>query len=282
MQKIIALTAASMLAALIPGTVFAQSAPYPGSSDPTQSSPNSPVAPTSPTTPGSVPTTPTNIAPGGSVSPLSSTCSGPIGGGTPTSSTYSTGGASSDSTYSTSSSRTSTYSTVGPNGAARPTGMNDTTGSMSMNSTSMATTSQATGVSGTMMAPRIIKASSDQVEYNNIIGPTHSVELAVGSNAMCSLSIKPLQDVQANDDIQVRDAAGNSIPATVTKQEDGGAIVTFAQPIAPGSMLNLEMQGVEYYSSLTPTVIQYSISGDFAGYSQPIPYGTAQVNRYLR
>jgi hypothetical protein len=129
---------------------------------------------------------------------------------------------------------------------------------------------------------RLLQVSSDQVEYNNLIGPAHYIKLSVGSSPLCYLTLEPLQDVSATDSIKVLDQSGNAVNTVVTKQDNGGAKVSFEQPVAAGSTLTLALQGVEYSSSLTPTAVQYSVSGGFADYAQDIPYGIAQVQRFLR
>jgi hypothetical protein len=78
------------------------------------------------------------------------------------------------------------------------------------------------------------------------------------------------------------DQSGNTIDANVTKQDNGSAKISFAQPVAPGSTFTVALQGVEYFSSLNPTTVQYSLAGGFADYSQEIPYGIAQVQRFRR
>jgi hypothetical protein len=146
-------------------------------------------------------------------------------------------------------------------------------------------TSSSTTVSTTPaadIAPRLLDASSDQVEYNNLIGPAHYIKLAVGSSPLCYLSITPLQEVYAMDSIRVLDQSGKGVPATVTKLDNGSAKITFDQPISSGSNLVLALQGVEYNSTLTPATVQYYVSGGFANYSQEIPYGVAQVQRFLK
>jgi hypothetical protein len=182
----------------------------------------------------------------------------------------STEGASSSSTYSTSSDTNKTSSSTTSN-----TMTADTT------TTSTANPDSPSTAAGNEF-PRLLDASSDQIEYNNLIGPTHYVKLAVGSSPLCYLSMLPLQDVYATDSIKVLDQSGNAIPAVVTKQDNGGAKISFEQPISAGSNLTVALQGVEYASSLTPTTVQYSFAGRFADYDQEIPYGIAQVQRFLR
>jgi hypothetical protein len=149
----------------------------------------------------------------------------------------------------------------------------------------LSTTSSSTTTSTTPaadVAPRLLDASSDQIEYNNLIGPAHYIKLAVGSSPLCYLSVTPLQDVYAVDSIRVLDQSGKGVPATVTKLDNGSAKISFDQPISSGSNLVLALQGVEYDSTITPTTVQYYVSGGFANYDQEIPYGVAQVQRFLR
>jgi hypothetical protein len=131
-------------------------------------------------------------------------------------------------------------------------------------------------------ASRLLDASSDEIEHNNLIGPAHYIKLSVGSSPLCYLTLTPLQDVYATDSIKVLDGSGKSVPAMVTKQGNGSAKVSFDQPISAGSNFVLALQGVEYGSTQTPTTVQYYISGGFANYSQEIPYGVAQVQRYVK
>jgi hypothetical protein len=141
-----------------------------------------------------------------------------------------------------------------------------------------ATASTSTGNT----APRLLDAASDEIEYINLIGPSHYVKLSVGSSPLCYLSVAPLQEVYATNSIKVLDRSGKSIPAVVTKQDNGSAKISFEQPISAGQNLILAMQGVEYDSTLTPATVQYYISGGFANYAQEIPYGVAQVQRYRK
>lgn len=166
-----------------------------------------------------------------------------------------------------------------PSSSAAPTsGM---LASSAIPSTATSTSIAAATTNGESVA-RLLKVSSDQVEYNNLIGPAHYIKLSVGRSPLCYVSLEPLQDVSAMDSIKVLDQSGNTVNAVVTKQDNGGAKVTFAQPFAAGSTLTLALQGVEYFSSLTPATVQYSVSGGFANYSQEIPYGIAQVQRFHR
>lgn len=146
----------------------------------------------------------------------------------------------------------------------------------------MPSTAASTTTSTSEGVARLLKVNGDQVEYNNLIGPAHYIKLSVGSSPLCYLSLEPLQDVSAMDSIKVLDQSGNTVNTVVTKQDNGGAKVTFAQPVVAGSTLTLALQGVEYFSSLTPATVQYSVSGGFADYDQEIPYGIAQVQRFLR
>jgi hypothetical protein len=143
-------------------------------------------------------------------------------------------------------------------------------------------TSNSYSNSTTENVARLLDASSDEIEHINLIGPAHYIKLSVGSSPLCYLSLTPLQEVHAIDNIKVLDRSGKSVPATVTKQDNGSAKISFDQPVSAGSNLVLALQGVEYDSTITPTTVQYYISGGFANYSQEIPYGVAQVQRYVK
>lgn len=267
MKKLISLTIASFaIAALTPTVTQAQtSAP----SNPT-TIPNETNEPSStPVTPGesAAPTTtsPSVKTPGTCPALSSSTGTSSMG----------TTDATSSTTYSTSSSTSTTSGSTSSNTASTA---DATPSSMTMSSA----TSPASTVSTNSNVSRLLDASADQIEYNNLIGPTHYIKLAVGNSPLCSLSVTPLQDIYATSSIQVLDASGKSVAAVVTKQDNGSAKISFEQPVSAGSDLTVALQGVEYASSLTPTTVQYSIAGRFADYDQEIPYGIAQVQRFLR
>jgi hypothetical protein len=177
----------------------------------------------------------------------------------------------------TSSGSCSAMSSVTSNTSANPSTPNSSAPMM----TKAQTSSDAANMRNNSVA-YLLKASSSEVEYNNLIGPAHYIELSVGSSPLCYLSIKPLQDVDANDSIKVLDESGNIINAAITKQDDGGAKISFNEPVSAGSILKVALYGVEYSSPLTPAMVQYSVSGGVAGYSQEIPYGIAQVPRFQR
>ncbi|WP_404783949.1 hypothetical protein [Altericista sp. CCNU0014] len=271
MKKIVSLTLASLVvAALLPSAARAQM------SEPT-TSPASPTSPTSPTAPGATPdgTTAPSTAPVAPSESSPSTTTAPAAGAkglcaAPISSTGTSGTGTASSTTSSTSSTTTTTGT--------------TNSSTSTTETRIASTSTtpSSAAPSEPIASRILNASSDQVEYNNLVGPSHYIKLAVGNSPLCYVSVSPLQDVEATDSIKVLDGSGNIINANVTKQDDGSAKISFEQPLAAGSTLTLALQGVEYYSSLNPTTVQYSLAGGFADYSQEIPYGIAQVQRFRR
>ncbi len=169
-----------------------------------------------------------------------------------------------------------------PSSASAPTSTMPAGTTMPSAATTSATPSTTVAATSRESVARLLQVSSDQVEYNNLIGPAHYIKLSVGSSPLCYLTLEPLQDVSATDSIKVLDQSGNAVNTVVTKQDNGGAKVSFEQPVAAGSTLTLALQGVEYSSSLTPTAVQYSVSGGFADYAQDIPYGIAQVQRFLR
>lgn len=158
---------------------------------------------------------------------------------------------------------------------------NTVSSSSSTSSTIAAGSATSVGTTSNLVS-QLLDASSDQVEYNNLIGPSHYIKLSVGSSPLCYLSLMPLQDIYSTDSIRVLDQSGNAVSAVVSGQENGGTKISFEQPVPAGSTLTLALQGVEYSSSMTPATVQYSISGGFADYTQEIPYGVAQVQRFHR
>jgi hypothetical protein len=257
MKKLISLAATSLaIAVFAPTAIQAQtSMPTSPTTAPNEATP--PSGTTGMPSESTVPTTPPSAKTQGTCPMLSSSAGA------------STESASSSSTYSTSSDTSKTSSST-------------TSNTMTADTTTSTADSASPSTAVGNEFPRLLDASSDQIEYNNLIGPTHYVKLAVGSSPLCYLSMLPLQDVYATDSIKVLDQSGNAIPAVVTKQDNGGAKISFEQPISAGSSLTVALQGVEYASSLTPTTVQYSFAGRFADYDQEIPYGIAQVQRFLR
>jgi hypothetical protein len=317
MKKFIYLTAASLVIAASVSSAGQAQTSVPTNSDvapnnlPATPAPGGNTGPNSvtPVTPGSktIPSSTMPATPSDSTMPATPSNSAMPGTTTPSASTMGTCGMNISSTGMTSSGTGMTSSGTGMTSSgggtlSSGTGMNSS-GSRSetyktstdssviplmklntnpaLSTTASSTTTSTTSV--TDIAPHLLDASSDQVEYNNLIGPAHYIKLAVGSSSpLCYLSVAPLQDVYAVDSIRVLDQSGKGVPATVTKLDNGSAKISFDQPIAAGSNLVLALQGVEYSSTLTPTTVQYYVSGGFANYSQEIPYGVAQIQRFLR
>lgn len=280
MKKFISLAFATLaVATFIPGATQAQTSTP---ANP-RTAPNlTPVTPSNSDSPGSAPLTPGNNTaplntpgmPSNSTTPGTSTPSAALPGtcGAKISSTGMTPSTTNAESYNTSTSSSNF-----------PLMRLNTNPAVTASSTSTATSASTSYSTSTIEnAPRLLDASSDEIEHNNLIGPAHYIKLAVGSSPLCYLTVTPLQDVYATDSIKVLDQAGKGVPAVVTKQDNGSAKISFEQPISAGSMLVLALQGVEYASTLTPTTVQYYISGGFSNYSQEIPYGVAQVQRYVK
>jgi hypothetical protein len=141
--------------------------------------------------------------------------------------------------------------------------------------------SPATGYSNPN-APQIKRAYSDEVEYNNLVNTPQNIELYVGSSPLCYVNVTPLSAVIINDNIRVTDESGQQLGITVTKQENGGARISFAQLVPAGKTIKIGLQEVNYTSSLTPTAVQYSLAGGHTDFNQEIPYGIARFERFRR
>jgi hypothetical protein len=293
MNKIFRLTTLSLVIAALGATgVRAQeTAPAPGGT--TTPDTTSPVTPTTPDTTTPAPGTATPAT------PTAPTPDAPIQGGlcnaAVTSSaansemTYTAGleeNSNSASTYS-GSVGSSTPSTVGPNAAPNPatigSAADTSTTSSAGNVPGRASAYSSEGVN--LDAPRLIAAHSNQAQERHEIGPAHRIKLYTGASPLCYLSIKPVSSTieEANEKIRVFTETDdrNELGITVTREQDGGARVVFAQPVPPRSTIEVVLNGVNYNSQTSGNTVLYSLAGGHADFSQEIPYGVAQINRFL-
>jgi hypothetical protein len=97
--------------------------------------------------------------------------------------------------------------------------------------------------------------------------------------------VQPVSSVieEANEKIRVfNETSGrDELGITVTRDENRGARIVFAQPVPPRSTIEVVLYGVNYNSQTAPNTVLYSLAGGHADFSQEIPYGIAQINRFL-
>lgn len=134
-------------------------------------------------------------------------------------------------------------------------------------------------------APRILSSSSTPVQEYREIGPAHRIKLYTGASPLCYVSVQPVSSAieEANEKIRVFNESGDrtELGITVTREQDGGARIVFAQPVPPRSTIEVVLNGVNYNSQTSPNTVLYSLSGGHADFNQEIPYGVAQINRFL-
>jgi hypothetical protein len=251
------------------------------SPDPITASNTTPTTPTRPTAP-STPVTPDTSTPANPVVPPSTA---PSQAGSCNPVTLSSNSADTESTY-TAGPMANTTSASSPEASSNMPMMPSTANNMSTSDSSSVTSRGQTYTSEgiNVNAPRLLSASSNQAQERHEIGPSHHIELYTGNNVLCYLSIQPVEEnvKEFNEKIRVfNDATNDELGITVTKEQDGGARVVFAQPVPPGTTLEVELNGVEYNSQTSPNVVQYYLAGGYAEFNQEIPYGIAQVNRFL-
>jgi Protein of unknown function (DUF2808) len=134
-------------------------------------------------------------------------------------------------------------------------------------------------------APRLLSASSSPVQEYHEIGPAHRIKLFTGASPLCYVSVQPVSSTieEANEKIRVfnRTSGKEELGITVTRNENRGARIVFAQPVPPGSTIEVILSGVNYNSQTAGDPVLYSLAGGHADFNQEIPYGIAQVNRFL-
>lgn len=134
-------------------------------------------------------------------------------------------------------------------------------------------------------APRIISSSSTPVQEYREIGPAHRIKLFTGASPLCYVSVQPVSSAieEANEKIRVfNETSGrDELGITVTRDENRGARIVFAQPVPPRSTIEVVLYGVNYNSQTAPNTVLYSLAGGHADFNQEIPYGIAQINRFL-
>jgi hypothetical protein len=275
MNKLMRLTTLSFAIASLGATsVQAQETTPDPSGVSTPATPTVPATPATPATPTDSTTPQTPVAP--TTMPMQTgVCNNSMMSSTnvDAASTYTVGPSSkSNSATQTSMSSSITASTRTGNDVAATT----------ENTSSQTTAYSAGGYSAD--APRLLKANSSVTQEDHEIGPSHHIELYSGINPLCYVSVQPMKDIvtEANESIRVFNKnTGNELDIKVLKGDRQAAKIVFAQPVAPRTTLEIVLNGIEYDSQTSPSVIQYSLAGGHVNSNQEIPYGVAQVNRHL-
>jgi len=107
----------------------------------------------------------------------------------------------------------------------------------------------------------------------------HTIRLHIPqeSSALSRLSIEVPKGLTVRNDITVSDQSGQEIDATISI--NGRQLtVTFPEPVAPGTLLNIAMNNVRRFGS--SNVWLYHLSAKVVGTEVDIPLGVAQFRVY--
>ena len=132
---------------------------------------------------------------------------------------------------------------------------------------------QAAGSRHDFKAPHIMGGSAIP-NNSRFQGGTHRFQVHVQGPAVSELEINLPEDVSIRRGIEIKNQAGQKIPATVSVN-NRQATVVFSQPVPPETTLSIEMQGVNTpgYSGIW----LYQVSGKMAGLNSEIPLGTVRI-----
>ncbi|WP_414551890.1 DUF2808 domain-containing protein [Anabaena sp. CCY 0017] len=105
----------------------------------------------------------------------------------------------------------------------------------------------------------------------------HYIRLYTGEQPLSSITIRPSDFMELGENIRVTDEAGETIEAEVSQEEDRVKI-SFAQPVASGTTLEIAMMDVEFAPPMPAgQVFHYQVYGNHVGLMREIPYGLARV-----
>ncbi|MDB9316180.1 hypothetical protein [Nodularia spumigena] len=119
--------------------------------------------------------------------------------------------------------------------------------------------------------------SAPRISSTTGLPDRHYIRLYTGEQPLSSITIRPSDFMDLGENIQVTDEAGETIAAEVSKEEDRVKI-SFAQPVASGTTLEIAMMDIGFAPPMPPgQVFHYQVSGDHVGFMREIPYGLARV-----
>jgi hypothetical protein len=117
--------------------------------------------------------------------------------------------------------------------------------------------------------------------HPNVVGTpnaTHHFELHVAGNSLSQLQIDLPYGVTVPKSVEIKDRSGAKIDNTVSTN-NRKVTIAFAQPVAPGNILSVSMEGIEV-SKLIDRVLLYPIYGKFVGLTADIRLGTVRIQTY--
>ncbi|BCL39184.1 hypothetical protein [Nostoc sp. MS1] len=137
---------------------------------------------------------------------------------------------------------------------------------------------------GTQIQPTTPSAdatySAPRIKGTSALRDANYISLYTGSQPLTYVTILPPDYISIGDNITVTDQSGQNIQAKVTREGDK-VRVNFAQPVAPGSTLEIALTDLAFgYPYPSKSTFNYELAGGYTGFNREIPYGLAQFQVY--
>lgn len=105
---------------------------------------------------------------------------------------------------------------------------------------------------------------------------TYRIRVHVENTPLTQLSINLPEALSIKRRLDVVDQTGQAISATFTVKSNNIAIIDFAQPVAPGTLLKVDLNGISTSDYLGRTWL-LPVSSRSVGMKSDIPLGTARI-----
>lgn len=113
------------------------------------------------------------------------------------------------------------------------------------------------------------------IRYQRILRHTLQLEIPQQSNAVSQLIIDAPSNITVRNDIDVTDQSDKQINANVSIN-GSKVILAFNEPVAPGTMLTIDMNNVKKTRPTTGNKL-YRISARLVGINAELPIGVARL-----
>ncbi|MBD2037691.1 DUF2808 domain-containing protein [Leptolyngbya sp. FACHB-321] len=126
----------------------------------------------------------------------------------------------------------------------------------------------------------VFNFTGPMITNSGVLNSTHFIRVAVIGMSLQELMVSIPSQMERFDSVQVIDQSGKAVPSKVSVSKERLAI-TFDQPVAPGSYLQVEFRGVRMTTSGGDTLF-YGITARRTGLKGEIPVGTARIQVPLK
>ena len=114
------------------------------------------------------------------------------------------------------------------------------------------------------------------ITNSGVKNDTHFIKVAIEGMSLQNLIISLPSQMERFNGVRIIDQSGGEIAAK-TEISKERLLITFDQPVAPGSSLEVELRGVQR-KSLGGNILLYGVSGQRVGLTGEIPIGTARID----